>query len=209
MPPDPRSLCPQLNLLTPPWKKFLGMPLYAGLILINVSGYKAELLPWNNWITCQILSFNSRSEWGLSKYTLLWVCPINKSCKDLNQVSGQATFLSILLIYHKLQLTYLHNYVLCQAFELSYTKFACIVIFNQTIKKWVSELTWGTVWNLLFCQNVWVFCSPSINCALHTDLKIWKVTSLHKQNMTHSTNNNLVRILGKQVSTHVTIYMPG
>lgn len=39
---------------------------YAGLILINVSWYMAELLPWNNGITCQILSFSSHSEWGLS-----------------------------------------------------------------------------------------------------------------------------------------------
>ena len=33
-PPDPRSLCPQLNLLNPPpKKKFLGMPLFLTLVL--------------------------------------------------------------------------------------------------------------------------------------------------------------------------------
>ena len=30
-PPDPRSLCPQLNLLNPPRRKFLGTPLVFGM----------------------------------------------------------------------------------------------------------------------------------------------------------------------------------
>jgi len=36
-PPDPRSLCPQLNFLNPPEKKFLGTPLNVFIVLLRNS----------------------------------------------------------------------------------------------------------------------------------------------------------------------------
>ena len=54
-PPDPRSLCLQLNLLNPPWTKFLGTPLNISLLYFWGGGGEEEIKS-----TMGIRNFNLR-----------------------------------------------------------------------------------------------------------------------------------------------------